>query len=136
MLTGQPADLNALYNGGHNQLVAMAKANRLCHEMCPDAKIGPAPNIDTAYAATCNPKDYLAAMNMDDLRNNMWIDPLVFGTYPKSSRGYWQRIPYPYPFALQGYLKSAPAAPAAPVGYRCRYASLVRRSLGSAWVQA
>ena len=90
MLTGQPADLNALYNGGHHQLVAMAKAIHLCHEICPDAKIGPAPNIDTAYAATCNPKDYLAAMNMDDLRNNMWIDPLVFGTYPKSINSYFR----------------------------------------------
>ena len=90
MSTGKPADLSQLYNEGHNELVAMAKAIHLCHEMCPDAKIGPAPNIDTSYPATEDPLDYLAAMNMDDLRNNMWIDPLVFGTYPASIHKYFK----------------------------------------------
>ena len=90
MSTGQPSDLNRLYNEGHNELVAMAKAIHLCHEMCPNAKIGPAPNIDTAYAVTPDPRNYIAAMNMNDLRNNMWIDPLVYGTYPKSVNKYFE----------------------------------------------
>lgn len=90
MSTGQPSDLNRLYNEGHNELVAMAKAIHLCHEMCPKAKIGPAPNIDTAYAVTPDPRNYIAAMNMNDLRNNMWIDPLVYGTYPKSINKYFE----------------------------------------------
>lgn len=88
MLTGEPSDMNALYNGGHNQLVAMAKAIHLCHKMCPDAKIGPAPNIDTSYPASSSPMDYIAADKMNDLRNNMWIDPIVFGTYPASVNEY------------------------------------------------
>ena len=90
MSTGQPSDLNRLYNEGHNELVAMAKVIHLCHEMCPNAKIGPAPNIDTAYPATTNPLDYIAALDMDDLRNNMWLDPLVFGTYPASINKYFK----------------------------------------------
>lgn len=90
MSTGKPSDLNALYNEGHNELVAMAKAIHLCHKMCPDAKIGPAPNIDTFYPASADPRDYIAAQNMNDLRNNMWIDPLVFGTYPKSVDHYFE----------------------------------------------
>ena len=90
MLTGKANDLNALYNTGHIQLVAMAKAISLCHEMCPDAKIGPAPNLCACYPASADPKDTIAAMNMEDLRNNMWVDPLVFGKYPKSIYHYFE----------------------------------------------
>ena len=90
MLTGKANDLNALYNGGHVQLVAMSKAIALCHEMCPNAKIGPAPNIASFYPASCDPKDTIAAMNMDELRNWMWLDPLVFGTYPSGINEYFK----------------------------------------------
>ena len=38
-----------MYNEAHIQLVAQAKAIHLCHKMCPNAKIGPAPNITTSY---------------------------------------------------------------------------------------
>ena len=81
---------NELYTQAHNQLVAQAKAIHLCHKMCPDAKIGPAPNITTSYPATCNPEDYAAAMNMDDLRNNFYLDALVYGEYPKSVYQYFK----------------------------------------------
>lgn len=90
MLTGKANDLSALYNTGHLQLVAMAKAIALCHELCPDAKIGPAPNLCACYPASADPKDTIAAMNMEDLRNNMWVDPLVFGAYPKSVFRYFE----------------------------------------------
>lgn len=89
MMTGKANDMNALYNTGHYQLVAMAKAIQLCHEMT-DAKIGPAPNLVGCYPASSDPKDTIAAMNMEDLRNNMWIDPLVFGTYPPSIQTYFK----------------------------------------------
>lgn len=89
MLTGKANNLNDLYNTGHTQLVAMAKAISLCHEMCPEAKIGPAPNLCACYPASSNARDVLAAMNMEDLRNNMWVDPLVFGEYPKSIQTYF-----------------------------------------------
>lgn len=88
--TFKPNDLNDLYNQAHVQIVAQGKAIHLCHEMCPDAKIGPAPNITTSYPKTCDPKDQLAAYNMDDLRNNFYLDPLVFGTYPKGVNAYFK----------------------------------------------
>lgn len=87
---GNKRTLNDLYNEGHCQLVAQAKAIHLCHKMCPNAKIGPAPNITTSYPKTCDPKDYIASLNMDDLRNNWYLDPLVFGVYPKSVEKYFE----------------------------------------------
>lgn len=90
MMTGKLADLNRLYNSGHVQMVAMAKAMALCHEMCPKAKIGPAPNVASVYPASCDPKDTIAAMNMEVLRNYMWIDPLVFGSYPSAVNEYFR----------------------------------------------
>lgn len=74
-----------LYNEAHCQLVAQARAIALCHEMCPDSKIGPAPNITTSYPATSSPEDYIAALNMDDLRNNFYLDALCLGAYPPSA---------------------------------------------------
>ncbi len=82
-------DQNELYNQAHKQIVAQARAIHLCHEMCPGAKIGPAPNITTAYPIDSDPVNYLAAMTNDDLRNNFYLDPLVFGTYPKSLDKYF-----------------------------------------------
>lgn len=81
---------NDLYNEAHIQLVAQAKAIHLCHELCPDALIGPAPNITTSYPASSDPMDYIAAMNTDDLRNNFYLDALVFGEYPKSVFNYFR----------------------------------------------
>ncbi len=77
--------LSQSYNEAHCQNVAQARVITLCHEMCPQAKIGPAPNITTSYPASSSAVDYIAALNMDDLRNNFYTDPLVFGTYPKSA---------------------------------------------------
>lgn len=87
--SGKIRSANDLYNQAHIQNLAQAKAIHLCHEMCPDAKIGPAPNITTAYPKTSNPLDYIAAQNMDDLRNNFYLDALVWGEYPKSVQRYF-----------------------------------------------
>ncbi|NLC96825.1 MAG: glycoside hydrolase family 1 protein [Erysipelotrichaceae bacterium] len=81
---------NDLYNQAHIQLVAQAKAIHLCHKMCSNALIGPAPNITTSYPATSNPMDYIASLNMDDLRNNFYLDALCFGRYPKSVERYFE----------------------------------------------
>lgn len=89
--SGKVQSGTTLYNQAHYQNVAQAKAMVLCHEMCPDAKIGPAPNITTSYPKTCNPLDYIASLNMDDLRNNFYLDALVFGTYPNSVWKYFKQ---------------------------------------------
>lgn len=70
-----------LYQANHHMLVAQAKAMILCHEMLPEAKIGPAPNIGVAYPASSRPEDYMAAMNFDALRNWLYLDAGVKGIY-------------------------------------------------------
>lgn len=73
--------LKETYQQNHHMLVAQAKAMALCHEMLPEAKIGPAPNISLVYAATCKPEDVLAAQNFNAIRNWLYLDMAVFGKY-------------------------------------------------------
>lgn len=70
-----------IYQQNHHQLVAQAKAMVLCHEMLPNAKIGPAPNISLVYPASCKPEDIIAAQNFNAIRNWLYLDMAVFGTY-------------------------------------------------------
>lgn len=71
----------AIYQANHHMLLAQAKAMVACHEMLPQAKIGPAPNIGLAYPATCNPEDILAADNFNSVRNWLYLDAGVHGRY-------------------------------------------------------
>ncbi|MGW9530632.1 glycoside hydrolase family 1 protein [Paenibacillus terrae] len=70
-----------LYQQNHHMLVAQAKAMVLCHDMLPDAKIGPAPNIGVIYPASSKPEDTLAADNYAAIRNWLYLDMAVFGRY-------------------------------------------------------
>ena len=72
------------YQANHNMLLAQAKAMALCHEILPDAKIGPAPNITCVYPLTSSPEDTLAAMDYDQLRNRLYLDVAAFGEYPEA----------------------------------------------------
>lgn len=53
----------------------------LCHEMLPEVKIGPAPNISLVYPAACRPEDVLAAQNYNAIRNWLYLDVEVYGIY-------------------------------------------------------
>ena len=53
---------------------------KLLHQMCPDAKIGPALNI-TAMYCTCSPRDSIAAHNWESIRCWNFLDAAVFGRY-------------------------------------------------------
>ncbi|WP_106078772.1 glycoside hydrolase family 1 protein [Mesoplasma coleopterae] len=68
----------------HNLNVAQAKAIRLCRKMLPKAKIGPAPNIAVTYAKTCDPTDYTAKLNLDQIRNWVYLDIVCRGSYSKN----------------------------------------------------
>ncbi|MDR6748396.1 6-phospho-beta-glucosidase [Bacillus pumilus] len=70
-----------LYQQNHHMLVAQAKAMTLCHQMLPEAKIGPAPNIALIYPASPKPEDVLAAANYNAIRNWLYLDMAVFGRY-------------------------------------------------------
>ena len=79
--TGVKNKYKKLYQENHHMLLAQAKTMKLCHEMLPHAKIGPAPNISLVYPATCKPKDVLAAQNFNAIRNWLYLDMAVFGYY-------------------------------------------------------
>ena len=74
-------ELKEIYQQNHHMLVAQAKAMALCHELLPDAKIGPAPNISLVYPASCKPEDVQAAQNFNALRNWLYLDMSVYGVY-------------------------------------------------------
>lgn len=74
-------ELKEIYQQNHHMLVAQAKAMALCHQMLPEAKIGPAPNISLIYPATCRPEDVLAAQNYNAVRNWLYLDVSVYGRY-------------------------------------------------------
>ena len=74
-------ELKEIYQQNHHMLVAQAKAMALCHEMLPDAKIGPAPNISIIYPESCRPEDTIAAQNANALRNWLYLDAYVHGKY-------------------------------------------------------
>lgn len=73
--------LKEIYQQNHHMLVAQAKAMAMCHEMIPDAKIGPAPNISYVYPASCKPEDTIAAQNFNAIRNWLYLDMAVSGVY-------------------------------------------------------
>jgi 6-phospho-beta-glucosidase len=73
--------LKEIYQQNHHMLVAQAKAMVLCHEMLPNAKIGPAPNIALVYPASCKPEDIIAAQNCNAIRNWLYLDMAVYGIY-------------------------------------------------------
>ena len=75
------ADQRTVYQQNHHMFVAQARAMALCHELLPDAKIGPAPNIVSVYPATCAPEDVIAADDWDAIRNLMYLDVAVRGVY-------------------------------------------------------
>ncbi len=77
-----------LYQQNHYMQLAQAKATILCHKYAPKAKIGPAPNISPAYPATCKPKDYIAALNAAAIRNWLYLDLAVYGTYNMTAWSY------------------------------------------------
>ncbi len=71
----------AVYQQNHHMLLAQAEAMKLCHEMLPEAKIGPAPNISLVYPLSCKPEDVLAAQDFNAVRNWLYLDMAVFGEY-------------------------------------------------------
>lgn len=77
----EDASEQAIYQAIHHQLVANAKAVKLCHDIIPDAKIGNMLLGAMNYAYTCNPDDVIAAMH----ENNKWLffgDVQTRGKYP------------------------------------------------------
>lgn len=79
-LTGEAAKKD-LYQQNHAMFLAQARAMALCHELLPEAKIGPAPNIAFVYPASCDPDDIVAADDWNAVRNWLYLDLAVRGRY-------------------------------------------------------
>ncbi len=87
---GQYGSEKNAWQANHYMLVAQARAMILCHKICPEAWIAPAPNITAIYPATSSPEDNLAAMDFDQLRNRLFLDTACFGTYPEALVNWWK----------------------------------------------
>lgn len=93
MGTGAP-DWKDLYQQNHHMMVAQAKATIACHDLLPDAKIGPAPNIACVYPQTNNPEDVQAAETMAAIRNWLYLDMAVYGEYNALAWAYMEEKGY------------------------------------------
>lgn len=69
------------YQQAHHMFLAQARTMQLCHEMCPKALIGPAPNIVSVYPESCNPADAIAAENWMAIRCWLYLDMACYGEY-------------------------------------------------------
>ncbi len=70
-----------IYQANHHMFVAQSQAMALLHELRPECKIGPAPNISVTIPASSDPKDVLAARYWDAVRNWLYLDAAVYGEY-------------------------------------------------------
>lgn len=84
-------ELKERYQQNHHQLVAQAKVITLCHHMLKGAKIGPAPNIALVYPKNCNPDNIIAAQYINAIRNWLYLDIAVYGTYNNLVWSYLKR---------------------------------------------
>lgn len=67
----------------YHLFLASAKAIIACHELLPNALIGPAVSYPTFYPATCDPKDCAIAKQLTDQMAFSYMDMYVHGAYPK-----------------------------------------------------
>ena len=70
-----------LYQQNHHLMLAQARAMKLCHELCPEGRIGPALNLTAMYPETCRPEDSIAAHNWEVIRCWNFADVPGFGWY-------------------------------------------------------
>lgn len=76
------------YQANHNMSVASALAIKLCHDLLPQAKIGPALSYQPYYAASNYKKDIDAAKMADLLSQRYILDLQCKGKYSKEFKDY------------------------------------------------
>ncbi|WP_312123040.1 glycoside hydrolase family 1 protein [Kosakonia cowanii] len=70
-----------IWQANHHQFVANALANKLCHEIMPNALIGCMLSLSTVYPASCNPEDIFSTMQLRR-RSLLFSDVMMLGEYP------------------------------------------------------
>ncbi|WP_454121859.1 glycoside hydrolase family 1 protein [Kosakonia sp. Marseille-Q7440] len=70
-----------IWQANHHQFVANALANKLCHEIMPNALIGCMLSLSTVYPASCNPEDIFSTLQLRR-RSLLFSDVMMLGEYP------------------------------------------------------
>lgn len=76
----------------HHLTLAYARCVNACHEIDPDAKIGPNCACMVGYPASCNPKDVRGALKEMYMTNWAYLDIYCRGAYPKYFINYLESI--------------------------------------------
>lgn len=74
--------LQKIYQASHHMFVANALANKICHEIIPDAKIGCMLSLSAIYPNTCKPDDVFETLEARR-RSLFFSDVMLRGKYPK-----------------------------------------------------
>lgn len=82
MIAEQKYSLKEIMQINHHMFLAQARVVRLCHELKCKGKIGPALNLVEIYPVSSDPKDVLAAKQMELFRNWFYLDVACYGEYP------------------------------------------------------
>ena len=69
------------FQAAHNMFVASSLANKLCHEIIPEAHIGCMLSLSGVYPNTCKPEDVLGAYQLRR-RSLFFSDVMMRGYYP------------------------------------------------------
>lgn len=80
--TDDPDLMWKLQQCNYHMYLANARVIALCHELLPQASIGPAVSYPTLYPASCDPEDVLCAKQIEDLMSWAPMDTYVYGAYP------------------------------------------------------
>ena len=75
----------------YNMYLASAKAIIACHEMCPQALIGPCVSYPTLYAETCHPDDVALAYDMQDMMAFAPMETYVYGIISPLVMNKWRK---------------------------------------------
>jgi len=78
-----------IYQSAHHMFVASSMANKLCHEIIPDAKIGCMLSLSNIYPYNCDPQAVFETM--DIRRKSLFFsDVMVRGYYPNYIFRLWK----------------------------------------------
>lgn len=86
------ADWNqVIYQSSHHMFVASAKANALCHEIIPSAKIGMMLAGMQSYAETCKPEDVYETL-LHKNKTFFYSDVMMRGEYPYYTKAIFEEM--------------------------------------------
>ncbi len=76
------------YKVNHHVFLSHAKAVLAFKKIIPDGKIGASFAYGPSYALDCQPKNAMAKIDYDNLKNYWWLDVYAYGRYPKNAYNY------------------------------------------------